>query len=179
MKNLYKVGVALLAILSLSVMASAKDVEVKWSGPSGMGQLIYWSPDYGLTNMVISSNGITSVRFGSGAITPTVTKSTSAVSYAKTNAPTITVSPLSTTLNYAGTNAPTVTVTLTPLTLVFTNVTDDQATTNIYTVVTGMTASAVASVTAGSLSVMTNATATATLTEGTIVPITNVTVTIP
>lgn len=58
MKNFYKAGATLLAILSLSMGVSAKDVAVKWSGPAGMGDLIYYSPLTGLTNMVMGSNGV-------------------------------------------------------------------------------------------------------------------------
>ena len=58
MKNFYRMGIVLLALLSLSMGVSAKDVAVKWSGPAGMGDLIYYSPLTGLTNMVMGSNGV-------------------------------------------------------------------------------------------------------------------------
>lgn len=58
MKNLWKyIGVALVAILA-GFSAQAADVQVKTSGPSGQGDLIYWCPVTAVTNMVLGSNGV-------------------------------------------------------------------------------------------------------------------------
>lgn len=58
MKNLRKyIGVALVAILA-GFSAQAADVQVKTSGPSGQGDVIYWAPTTGTTNLVMGTNGI-------------------------------------------------------------------------------------------------------------------------
>ena len=48
--------VGVFAFVGLTSMAA--DVKVKYSGPSGQGNIIYWSPNSGITNFVLTSNGI-------------------------------------------------------------------------------------------------------------------------
>jgi hypothetical protein len=49
---------AVLALVAVSLQAGPK-VEMKYSGPSGQGNLIWWAPSSGITNMVMTTNGIT------------------------------------------------------------------------------------------------------------------------
>ena len=44
----------------------AATVEVKFSGPSGQGKIIYWAPSTGTTNLVMGANGI-EVANGNGS----------------------------------------------------------------------------------------------------------------
>jgi len=113
---------------------------------------------------------------GTNAPTVTVTPQTTTLNYAGTNAPTVTVTPQTTTLNYAGTNAPTVTVVpvLATNTIVYLDGSSNIVTNTIVYVAS---ATATATLTAGSLAVATNATATATLTAGSLAVATNATAT--
>ena len=49
---------AILAAISLSLQAGPK-VEMKTSGPSGQGDLIWWAPSTGVTNLRMTVNGLT------------------------------------------------------------------------------------------------------------------------
>ena len=57
----------MMRIVATSVLmtsfASAAEVKVKYSGPSGQGRIIYWSPSTGTTNMVFTSNGVSVITF--------------------------------------------------------------------------------------------------------------------
>ena len=51
---------AILAAISLSLQAGPK-VEMKTSGPSGQGDLIWWAPSTGVTNLRMTVNGLTCI----------------------------------------------------------------------------------------------------------------------
>ena len=56
-----------LALISVSVLAAGPKVEMKTSGPSGQGNLIWWAPSSGTTNLVMTTNGITVLKAAPGA----------------------------------------------------------------------------------------------------------------
>jgi len=59
---------AALALISVSVQAAGPKVEMKTSGPSGQGNLIWWAPSSGITNLVMTTNGVTYLYVEGGAI---------------------------------------------------------------------------------------------------------------
>jgi hypothetical protein len=104
---------AMLAGIALPLFAA--NVEMKYSGPSGQGNLIFVAPSTGVTNLEMTTNGLKNVTLQSGAIiaTPTVTRQASPSMTAATAvganvlaAPTITV-----TAQRPGAQTPTITVT--------------------------------------------------------------------
>jgi hypothetical protein len=58
---------AALALISVSVQAAGPKVEMKTSGPSGQGNLIWWAPSSGITNLVMTTNGISVFNVATGA----------------------------------------------------------------------------------------------------------------
>lgn len=60
---------AALALISVSVQAAPK-VEMKTSGPSGQGNVIWWAPSTGTTNLVMTTNGISLITMV-GDVSPT------------------------------------------------------------------------------------------------------------
>ena len=60
---------AALAVISCAVQA-APNVQLKYSGPSGQGDLIWWAPSTGTTNLVMTTNGVSvfTVPTGSGVV---------------------------------------------------------------------------------------------------------------
>ena len=58
--------VAFVALLAALVTARAANVELKYSGPSGQGDLIWYSPAFGVTNMVMGTNGVRGLNFAPG-----------------------------------------------------------------------------------------------------------------
>lgn len=182
---------AALALISVSVFAGS--VEMKTSGPSGQGNLIWWAPSTGITNLEMTPTGLKSITMQAGAMTATatVTKQTTTPVFAATNDPTVTVTKQTTTPVFAATNAPTITVTketvtpvfaatndpvvtVTPQTVVVTNIYAATISYGTFTNVTyeGAGATNVFTCPTGivwstsTTTVMTNATATATLTAG-------------
>jgi len=118
---------AALALISVSVQAAPK-VEMKTSGPSGQGNLIWWAPSSGITNLVMTTNGISvfNVATGAAVITnATVTTETGAVT-----------ATAAVTAQRPGAQTPTITVTKQTASL--TNVVD--GVTNVFVVVTNVTA---------------------------------------
>ncbi len=73
----------LAVMLALGVTARGGDISVKYGGPSGQGQLIYWCPATGITNLVFDTNGIATLNLADGTIVTgavlTVTRQTVAV----------------------------------------------------------------------------------------------------
>lgn len=49
--------VFILMLLFASPTLFASDIEAKFAGPSGHGDMTWWSPNYGVTNMVVGTNG--------------------------------------------------------------------------------------------------------------------------
>lgn len=68
---------AALALISVSVFAGS--VEMKTSGPSGQGNLIWWAPSTGITNLEMTTTGLKNVKLQSGTLTTNVVKQTGAV----------------------------------------------------------------------------------------------------
>ena len=66
MKRLIQIG-AMLGLMAGSVVAA--DNEIKWSGPSGHGDMIFWCPTNGVTNMVISAAGVSKLKLIGAATT--------------------------------------------------------------------------------------------------------------
>lgn len=144
---------AMLAAISLSLQAGPK-VEMKTSGPSGQGEVIWWAPSTGITNLVMTTNGITvfTVPSGEGIVytnaSLTITRQANASVTNATATATVTKQ----------TGEITATAVFTPQTVVITNVIGEE--TNLYTVVTNGT---IAVTVVGGGAVMTNATAAVTV----------------
>lgn len=51
-----------------AVIGFAADVEMKTSGPSGQGTIIWYAPKTGITNLVMTTNGVTYLYIEGGAI---------------------------------------------------------------------------------------------------------------
>ena len=68
MKNISKwVG---LAVVLIATVALSTNVEVKYSGPDNQGDVIYWSRQSGITNLVMGTNGVKvfTVQPGAGIV---------------------------------------------------------------------------------------------------------------
>ncbi len=117
---------AALALISVSVFAGS--VEMKTSGPSGQGNLIWWAPSSGITNLVMTTNGISVFNVATGAAV--ITNATVTI---ETGAVTATAA---VTAQRPGAQTPTITVTKQTASL--TNVVD--GVTNVFEVVTNVTA---------------------------------------
>ena len=144
-----------MAVLALVVVSlQAANVEMKYSGPSSQGNLIWWAPSSGVTNLVMTTNGISvfTVPTGSGVVytNASLTITRQAVASA-TNA----TATSALTMQRPGAQTPTITVTKQTASL--TNVVD--GVTNVFVVVTNVTAASSAL-----LDYPTNATAAVTVT---------------
>lgn len=144
---------AMLAAISLSLQAGP-EVKMKTSGPSGQGEVIWWAPSTGITNLVMTTNGITvfTVPSGEGIVytnaSLTITRQANASVTNATATATVTKQ----------TGEITASAVFTPQTVVITNVIGEE--TNLYTVVTNGT---IAVTVVGGGAVMTNATAAVTV----------------
>lgn len=152
-----KKGMTIIAVLTLIAVASfaaGPEVKMKTSGPSGQGDLIWWAPSTGITNLVMTTNGITvfTVPSGEGIVytnaSLTITRQANASVTNATATATITKQ----------TGEITATAVFTPQTVVITNVIGEE--TNLYTVVTNGTITVTV---VGGGAVMTNATAAVTV----------------
>lgn len=56
-------GFIAVSMIACSVALAAPDVEVKYSGPSGQGIIIYFAPSTGVTNFSLTAEGITNATF--------------------------------------------------------------------------------------------------------------------
>jgi len=145
-----------LIILALAaVVQAAQDIAVKWSGPVGQGDMIFWSPETGKTNLVLTSNGVSQIMLAGGMVTGLVTSSSGEI---HTNPPTVAVT-RQTMLVYTSPPAISVTV-LWP--------------TNADGYVTNVFVSATAAHTGNTGTMVTQVTAVATHAAGTMVVITNI-----
>ena len=66
---------AMLAAISLSLQAGPK-VEMKTSGPSGQGNPIWWAPSTGITNLVMTTNGVSYLYLDGGVVLDSTTLTT-------------------------------------------------------------------------------------------------------
>jgi len=58
-----------MAVLALVVVSlGAANVELKYSGPGNQGNLIWYAPSSGITNLVMTTNGVTYLYIEGGAI---------------------------------------------------------------------------------------------------------------
>ena len=93
------------ALVALPLLAA--NVEVKYSGPSGQGDVIWYAPSTETTNLTMTTTGLKNVKLQSGTLTTNVVKQTGAVTAEGTNnlvTPTIIVT-IETTLGYDSTGA--------------------------------------------------------------------------
>jgi hypothetical protein len=72
MRKIFQV-IAVVMLMSSSVLAAG--VEVKWSGPSGQGDMTFWNPTNSSTNLVLTSTGNVTIpnTLTAGTITAGVT----------------------------------------------------------------------------------------------------------
>ncbi len=104
---------AMLASISLSLQAGPK-VEMKTSGPSGQGTLIWWAPSTGTTNLEMTTTGLKNVKLQSGTLTTNVVKQTGAVTATAVvtpQAPSAVTPTITVTAQRPGAQTPTITVT--------------------------------------------------------------------
>uniref|UniRef100_A0A6M3IHV7 Uncharacterized protein n=1 Tax=viral metagenome TaxID=1070528 RepID=A0A6M3IHV7_9ZZZZ len=68
MKGKRKIGLTLfvLALMAACFVVIAAEVVVKYSGPSGQGEVVYWAPSTGTTNLTFTVNGLSNVHFAAG-----------------------------------------------------------------------------------------------------------------
>jgi hypothetical protein len=144
---------AMLAAISLSLQAGPK-VEMKTSGPSGQGNPIWWAPSTGITNLVMTTNGITVLTAAPGSAVVWTNASLTITRQAVASATNATATS-ALTMQRPGAQTPTITVTKQTASL--TNVVD--GVTNVFVVVTNVTAACSAL-----LDYPTNATAAVTVT---------------
>ncbi len=119
-----KIMIIMAALALISVSARAGTVEMKTSGPSGQGDLIWWAPKTGTTNFAMGTGGLYNVTIDPRyPVSGTVTKQTGAVTASgannlvtptatitkQTGAVTATATP---TLQTPGAQTPTITVTV-------------------------------------------------------------------
>jgi len=53
-----KILFAVTAAILMGLPVLAQNVEVKWTGPDGQGDMVWWYPPTGRTNMVVYTNGL-------------------------------------------------------------------------------------------------------------------------
>lgn len=156
---------AALALISVSVQAAPK-VEMKTSGPSGQGNVIWWAPSSGITNLVMTTNGISVFNAATGSA---VVWTNASLTITRQAAASVTNATATSALTMQRPGAQTPTITVTKQTASLTNVVD--GVTNVFEVVTNVTAACSAL-----LDYPTNATAAVTVTVQTeaVAAVTNV-----
>jgi hypothetical protein len=144
----------LMAMLLFAGVALGANVVLKYSGPSGQGDLIWVCPATGVTNLVMGTNGITTFTVPTGA---GIVYTNASLTITRQAVASVTNATATSALTMQRPGAQTPTITVTKQTALLTNVYENI--TNVFVVVTNVTAACSAL-----LDYPTNATAAVTVT---------------